>query len=111
MDNKMLSCYLANYIKYLYDVTVAFPENLVQSELDLIAHGVCPSKVQYEVMISALFYSPFSGKKDPDWQSSNRRRRSLSLDQASLGREGRKAATVLLDAHGTENLYLVSRGI
>ena len=44
-----------NYIKYLYDVTVAFPENLVQSEVDLVLHGVCPSKVHYEVKTLSLF--------------------------------------------------------
>ncbi|CAI4223439.1 unnamed protein product [Auanema sp. JU1783] len=39
----------SNYITYLYDVTVAYPHNIVQSEIDLVLKGSCPREVHFHV--------------------------------------------------------------
>uniref|UniRef100_A0A1I7XHZ5 PlsC domain-containing protein n=1 Tax=Heterorhabditis bacteriophora TaxID=37862 RepID=A0A1I7XHZ5_HETBA len=39
----------ANYIKYLYDVCIGFGDCIVQSETDLVSHGVSPKDVHYQV--------------------------------------------------------------
>lgn len=40
----------ANNIKYIYDVSIGFGDAIVQSELDIFAHGVCPKEVFYQVI-------------------------------------------------------------
>ncbi|KJH43869.1 hypothetical protein DICVIV_10101 [Dictyocaulus viviparus] len=39
----------ANFIKYVYDITIAYPYNIVQSEVDLIVKGDCPREVHFHV--------------------------------------------------------------
>lgn len=41
--------FIANYIKYVYDVTIAYPFNIVQSEIDLVVKGNCPREVHFYV--------------------------------------------------------------
>uniref|UniRef100_A0A915C8L6 Phospholipid/glycerol acyltransferase domain-containing protein n=3 Tax=Parascaris univalens TaxID=6257 RepID=A0A915C8L6_PARUN len=43
---KMRQC---NYISCIYDVTVAYPVNVVQSEIDLVLKGQCPEKVHFDI--------------------------------------------------------------
>ncbi|CAD5231787.1 unnamed protein product [Bursaphelenchus xylophilus] len=43
---KMREC---NYIDNIYDVTVGYPEEIVQSELDLGVLGACPKKIVFDV--------------------------------------------------------------
>ncbi|CAB3396996.1 unnamed protein product [Caenorhabditis bovis] len=38
-----------NNIKFLYDVTIGFGDAIVQSEVDLVVHGVCPKEVFYQI--------------------------------------------------------------
>uniref|UniRef100_A0A914WNJ1 Phospholipid/glycerol acyltransferase domain-containing protein n=1 Tax=Plectus sambesii TaxID=2011161 RepID=A0A914WNJ1_9BILA len=38
-----------NYIKYVYDVTVAFPDRMVQSETDIMLKGACPKTVHFDI--------------------------------------------------------------
>uniref|UniRef100_A0A914XC20 Phospholipid/glycerol acyltransferase domain-containing protein n=1 Tax=Plectus sambesii TaxID=2011161 RepID=A0A914XC20_9BILA len=38
-----------NYIKCIYDVTIAFPERIVQSELELGLTGVAPQSVHFDI--------------------------------------------------------------
>ncbi|CAI5453008.1 unnamed protein product [Caenorhabditis angaria] len=38
-----------NNIKFIYDVTIGFGDAIVQSEVDIAAHGVCPKEVYYQV--------------------------------------------------------------
>ncbi|VDN54588.1 unnamed protein product [Dracunculus medinensis] len=38
-----------NYISCIYNVTVAYPENTVQSEIDLVLKGIAPSKVHFNI--------------------------------------------------------------
>ncbi|KAF8386067.1 acl-9 [Pristionchus pacificus] len=38
------------YIKWLYDVTIGFGDAIVQSEVDLITHGLCPKDIQYQIV-------------------------------------------------------------
>uniref|UniRef100_A0A915K3F2 Phospholipid/glycerol acyltransferase domain-containing protein n=1 Tax=Romanomermis culicivorax TaxID=13658 RepID=A0A915K3F2_ROMCU len=49
-----LSCVIAELLKKnsldcIYDVTIAFPDEIVQTEIDLICKGRCPSKVDFKV--------------------------------------------------------------
>ncbi|VDK43643.1 unnamed protein product [Anisakis simplex] len=37
------------YIKHVYDVTIAFADSIVQSELDLLILGACPRSVHFDV--------------------------------------------------------------
>lgn len=39
----------AGYIKHIYDVTVAYADSIVQSELDLLRLGACPKNVHFDV--------------------------------------------------------------
>lgn len=61
--NKMRSL---DYIDNLYDVTVAYPESIVQSELDLAMSGACPKEIHFDIR-----------KIDP---------RTLPTDEAEIGR-------------------------
>lgn len=38
------------YIKWLYDVTIGFGDAIVQSEVHMITHGICPTDIQYQVV-------------------------------------------------------------
>ncbi|VDL64436.1 unnamed protein product [Nippostrongylus brasiliensis] len=38
-----------NYITYVYDITIAYPYNIVQSEMDLVLKGTCPREVHFHV--------------------------------------------------------------
>ena len=40
--------FLENYIKYVYDVTVAYPENIVQSEKILLKEGNFPRSAHFD---------------------------------------------------------------
>ncbi|KAK0410304.1 hypothetical protein QR680_005055 [Steinernema hermaphroditum] len=37
-----------NYVSYIYDVTVAYPTNIVQSEVDLVLKGQAPKDVHFD---------------------------------------------------------------
>ncbi|KAJ1360099.1 hypothetical protein KIN20_018988 [Parelaphostrongylus tenuis] len=39
----------AQFITYVYDISVAYPYNIVQSEIDLVVKGVCPREVHFHV--------------------------------------------------------------
>ncbi|PAV81695.1 hypothetical protein WR25_04728 [Diploscapter pachys] len=39
----------ADYVKYLYDVTVGFGDAIVQSEVDLIENGASPKEIHYQI--------------------------------------------------------------
>ncbi|VDM48528.1 unnamed protein product, partial [Toxocara canis] len=39
----------AGYIKHVYDVTVAYADSIVQSEVDLLKLGACPRSVHFDV--------------------------------------------------------------
>lgn len=43
---KMRDC---NYIDFVYDVTVGYPEEIVQTEVDLGVLGACPKKIVFDV--------------------------------------------------------------
>uniref|UniRef100_A0A914QC88 Phospholipid/glycerol acyltransferase domain-containing protein n=1 Tax=Panagrolaimus davidi TaxID=227884 RepID=A0A914QC88_9BILA len=38
-----------NYLSYIYDVTVAYPKDIVQNETDLILKGRCSTSVHYHI--------------------------------------------------------------
>uniref|UniRef100_A0A1I7XIK6 E3 ubiquitin-protein ligase hrd-1 n=1 Tax=Heterorhabditis bacteriophora TaxID=37862 RepID=A0A1I7XIK6_HETBA len=42
-------CIAANYISFIYDVTIAYPYNTVQSEIDLVAKGKSPREVHFHI--------------------------------------------------------------
>lgn len=44
----------AGYIRYLYDVTVAYTDAIVQSEVDLVVFGASPRDVHYQVAASSV---------------------------------------------------------
>ncbi|VDM56536.1 unnamed protein product [Angiostrongylus costaricensis] len=39
----------AHFITYVYDISVAYPYNIVQSEVDLVVKGVCPREVHFHI--------------------------------------------------------------
>ncbi|KAI1722764.1 acyltransferase domain-containing protein [Ditylenchus destructor] len=39
----------SNYVEYVYDVTVAYSDAIVQSEVDLVALGLCPKQVHFDI--------------------------------------------------------------
>ncbi|KAK6043698.1 hypothetical protein COOONC_18797 [Cooperia oncophora] len=39
----------ANFVTYVYDVSIAYPYNIVQSEVDLVLKGSCPREVHFHV--------------------------------------------------------------
>lgn len=40
---------LDKYIEYLYDVTVGYGDAIVQSEVELVTHGLAPNDIHYQV--------------------------------------------------------------
>lgn len=38
-----------NYIRNVYDVTIAYPDTIVQTELDFIRLGACPRNVHFDI--------------------------------------------------------------
>lgn len=38
-----------NYVEAIYDVTVAYSDAIVQSELDLAVMGACPKNVHFDI--------------------------------------------------------------
>ncbi|CAD5232030.1 unnamed protein product [Bursaphelenchus xylophilus] len=38
-----------NYLEYVYDVTVAYPQDIVQNETDMVIKGSLPSEVHYHI--------------------------------------------------------------
>lgn len=38
-----------NYVKNIYDITVAYADSIVQSELELVFNGACPKNVHFIV--------------------------------------------------------------
>lgn len=41
--------FLGNYISYIYDVTVAYPKDIVQNETDMVFKGRLSSDVHYDI--------------------------------------------------------------
>ncbi|KAK5976428.1 Lysocardiolipin acyltransferase 1 [Trichostrongylus colubriformis] len=39
----------AKFVTYVYDITIAYPYNIVQSEVDLVLKGSCPHEVHFHV--------------------------------------------------------------
>ncbi|RCN35142.1 Acyltransferase [Ancylostoma caninum] len=39
----------ANFVSYVYDISIAYPYNIVQSEVDLILKGDCPREVHFHI--------------------------------------------------------------
>ncbi|KAK6755231.1 hypothetical protein RB195_013920 [Necator americanus] len=39
----------ANFVTYIYDITIAYPHNIVQSEIDLVLKGDAPREVHFHV--------------------------------------------------------------
>jgi lysocardiolipin and lysophospholipid acyltransferase len=47
--SKRLSFALENYIRYVYDITVAYPKEIVQNETDMILKGRLARTVHYDI--------------------------------------------------------------
>lgn len=55
------------YIDYIYDVTIAYPENIVQSESELIFTGQAPKKVLFFIERIDIAYVPRGDQEVTDW--------------------------------------------
>jgi len=61
---KMRSC---DYLENLYDVTVAYPDEIVQSETDLFFIGACPKKIHFDVRKIDVKTIPTEDKEVGEW--------------------------------------------
>lgn len=41
--------FLEDYLKYVYDVTVGYPKELVTGETEIIKHGLFPKEVHFDI--------------------------------------------------------------
>lgn len=41
--------FIGNYIRYIYDVTISYPKEIVQNETDMILKGRLSRNVHYDV--------------------------------------------------------------
>uniref|UniRef100_A0A915C8H0 Phospholipid/glycerol acyltransferase domain-containing protein n=1 Tax=Parascaris univalens TaxID=6257 RepID=A0A915C8H0_PARUN len=55
------------YIKHIYDVTVAYADSIVQSEMDLFLLGACPRSVHYDVRQFEAASLPESDEELAKW--------------------------------------------
>lgn len=67
MRVKYANFYLDNYIDYVYDVTVAYPTEIVQSELDLFMLGACPKKIVFDFRKIEVKSMPKGDKELGTW--------------------------------------------
>jgi lysocardiolipin and lysophospholipid acyltransferase len=58
-----------NYISYVYDMTVAYPSEIVQSELDLFLAGACPTKIHFDIRKYDVKDLPTDDKQLCEWLS------------------------------------------
>ncbi|KAI6189723.1 Acl-9 [Aphelenchoides bicaudatus] len=56
-----------NYIEYVYDCTVAYPEEIVQSEVDLFLLGACPKKIHFDIRTIDVKSLPDNEKAIGEW--------------------------------------------
>ncbi|VBB29021.1 unnamed protein product [Acanthocheilonema viteae] len=56
-----------NYIECIYDVTIAYPVNIVQSEVSLILSGRTPQKVLFHIERIDLSYVPLEDHDIAQW--------------------------------------------
>lgn len=57
----------AAYVEYIYDVTVAYADAIVQSEVDLVTLGLCPKKVHFDIRRIPVRSIPHSEDDLADW--------------------------------------------
>jgi lysocardiolipin and lysophospholipid acyltransferase len=57
----------ANYISCLYDVTIAYPNGTVQSELDLVLKGRAPDEVHFHVKRIDISSVPHGDEQINTW--------------------------------------------
>uniref|UniRef100_A0A915PMD2 Phospholipid/glycerol acyltransferase domain-containing protein n=1 Tax=Setaria digitata TaxID=48799 RepID=A0A915PMD2_9BILA len=56
-----------NYIEYIYDVTIAYPVNIVQSEVNLVLSGCTPQKVLFHIERIDASCVPVKDKDIAQW--------------------------------------------
>ncbi|CAI5450876.1 unnamed protein product [Caenorhabditis angaria] len=56
-----------DYIDYIYDITIAYPYNIVQSEVDLVLKGSAPKEVHFHVKKIPIGQVPLSDSDVQKW--------------------------------------------
>jgi lysocardiolipin and lysophospholipid acyltransferase len=56
-----------NYVDYVYDVTVAYGDAIVQSEVDLVTLGVCPRNIHFDIRKINIGDLPNTDEKLNEW--------------------------------------------
>lgn len=96
--------FLDNYITYIYDVTVAYPRDIVQSEVDLIVRGKCSSHVHYNIRRIPISDLPKDDDGLAEWLMQTWREKDETLENFYNQRNKTKRK---LDAGGgSKNLWV-----
>uniref|UniRef100_A0A0N5AAR5 PlsC domain-containing protein n=1 Tax=Syphacia muris TaxID=451379 RepID=A0A0N5AAR5_9BILA len=67
MIEKMRQC---NYINCIYDVTIAYPDNVVQNELELVLKGKVPKAVHFDIRRIDISQVPKNANEMNNWINS-----------------------------------------
>uniref|UniRef100_A0A8R1I2S4 PlsC domain-containing protein n=1 Tax=Caenorhabditis japonica TaxID=281687 RepID=A0A8R1I2S4_CAEJA len=56
-----------DYIEYIYDITIAYPYNIVQSEVDLVLKGASPREVHFHIRKIPISQVPLNEVEAGKW--------------------------------------------
>ncbi|VDO65759.1 unnamed protein product [Haemonchus placei] len=70
-----------NYVTYVYDISIAYPYNIVQSEVDLVLKGSCPREVHFHVKKIPVAEVPRNEAECGRWLNERWLQKEATLEQ------------------------------